>query len=60
MSAVKGFTLPELARLTGVSWDNMRACVRALEKMGLVERFGVGKHAMYSIKLGKNRVLLMP
>jgi hypothetical protein len=28
--------------------------------MGVIERFGVGKHAVYSIKIGKNRLLLMP
>lgn len=60
VSAVKGFTLPELARITGVSWDNMRSCVRVLEKMGVVERLGAGRHAIYSIKLGKNRLVLIP
>ena len=60
VSVVKGFTLPELARITGTPWEKMRSFVRVLEKMGVVERFGVGKYATYSIKLGKNRVLLMP
>jgi predicted transcriptional regulator of viral defense system len=60
VSAVKGFTLPELARITGVSWENMRECIKVLEKMGVIERFGVGKHAVYSIKIGKNRLVLMP
>lgn len=60
VSALKGFTLPELARLSGMSWENMRDCVRVLEKMGIVERMGFGKHAIYSIKVGKNRLMLMP
>ena len=60
VSAVKGFTLPELARITGVSWETMRECVSILERMGVIERFGVGKHAVYSIKIGKNRLVLMP
>jgi uncharacterized membrane protein len=38
----------------------MRSYVRVLEKMGVVERFGVGRHAVYSIKLGKNRLVLIP
>ncbi|MFZ2455398.1 MAG: winged helix-turn-helix domain-containing protein [Candidatus Altiarchaeia archaeon] len=60
VSAVKGVTLPELARITGMSWGKMREYIRVLEKMGMVERFGVGKHAVYSIKIGKNRLMLMP
>lgn len=60
VSAIKGLTMPELARITGMSWENMRECIRVLEKMGVVERFGVGKHAIYSIKIGKNRLMLMP
>jgi hypothetical protein len=43
-----------------MSWEKMRECVRVLEKMGVVERFGVGTHAVYSIKIGKNRLMLMP
>lgn len=60
VSAVKGLTLQELARVTGTSWEKMRECIRTLEKMGVVERFGVGKHAIYSIKIGKNRLMLIP
>jgi predicted transcriptional regulator len=60
VSALKGFTLPELAGITGMSWDKMREYIRVLEKMGVIERFGVGRHAVYSIKIGKNRLLLMP
>jgi DNA-binding Lrp family transcriptional regulator len=60
VSAVKGVTLPELARITGISWENMREYIRVLEKMGVIERFGVGKHAVYSIKIGKNRLMLIP
>jgi predicted transcriptional regulator of viral defense system len=59
VSAVKGFTLPELARITGISWEKMREWVRVLEKMGVIERFGVGRFAVYSIKIGKNRLMLM-
>jgi hypothetical protein len=60
VSAVKGVTLPELARITGMSWGKMREYIRVLEKMGLVERFGVGPHAIYSIKIGKSRLMLLP
>ena len=59
-SAIKGLSMRELARLCGVSWTNARDCIKVLEKMGVVERFGSGKYAIYSFKVGKNKLVLMP
>ena len=60
MSAIKGLSMRELARVCGVSWTNARDCIKVLEKMGVVERFGNGKYAIYSFKVGKNKLVLMP
>jgi predicted transcriptional regulator of viral defense system len=60
VSAVKGLSMRDVARICGLSWTNARDCIKILEKMGVVERFGNGKYAVYSFKIGKNKLVLMP